>query len=135
MVKNRNQYTVNEYLHFMPICEPNIFSILVHIYDLISARHHLYITTLEKVTMLWHRIRGSVKNQGPVFFVYFWGHIETSYQGENVQEVCTWAPLVIGLISDILGNSAVGLTSHRRIWENDKFSIISQKISNFKIFS
>ncbi len=45
-----------------------------------------------------------------------------------------WPPLVTGLISDILGSGAVGETYHRRLWENDKFSIISRKISNFKIF-
>ncbi len=46
-----------------------------------------------------------------------------------------WPRIVTGLIIDILGNSTVGETYYRRIWENDKFSIISQKISNFKIFS
>ncbi len=44
-------------------------------------------------------------------------------------------PLVTGLISDILGNNAVIETKHRRIWKNNKFLLISRKMSNFKIFS
>ncbi len=63
------------------------------------------------------------------------GDLVPGYPGKSGDRVLAWPPIGTGLISDILGNSTAGETYHRRIWKNDKFSIISRKISNFKIFS